>query len=109
MISAMVLYPWMEACGASGLFGVLQEGRVRLLHHLFAEVHEHQVVLEDTVVEHELGRLAEVDDPFGERRRVYAVGHVLRIDGADGVVVAADPGYVRLVNEAENREDPCPS
>ncbi len=64
--------------------------RVRLADHLLAEVHEHQVVLEDDVVEDVLGRLAEVDDPLGQRRRLDAVGHVLGVARADGVVVTAD-------------------
>ena len=33
---------------------------------------------------------AEVHDPLGQRRRLDAVGHVLRVDRADRVVVAAD-------------------
>ena len=42
------------------------------------------------MVEHVLGGFAEVDDPFGHRRRLDAEGHVLRVGGAGGVVVAAD-------------------
>ena len=63
---------------------------IGLLHHLLAEVHAHQVVLEDVVVEHVLGGFAEIDDPFGHARRPDAERHVLRIGGAGGVVVAAD-------------------
>src|SRR5262249_8023490 len=63
---------------------------IRFLDHLFAEVHADEVVLEDVVVEHVLGGLAEVDDPLGDGRRVQAEGHVLGVDGAGGVVVAAD-------------------
>jgi hypothetical protein len=63
---------------------------VGLLDHLLAEVHEHQVVLEDRVVEDVLSGLAEVDDPLAERRGLDPVGHVLRVHGADRVVVAAD-------------------
>jgi hypothetical protein len=33
---------------------------------------------------------SEVDDPIGERRRLHAEGHVLRVDCAGGVIVAAD-------------------
>jgi hypothetical protein len=40
--------------------------RVGLAHHLLAEVDPDQVVLEQVVVEHVLGRLAEVDDPLGQ-------------------------------------------
>src|SRR5207248_3483117 len=45
---------------------------------------------EDDVVEDVLGRLAEVDDPLAKRRRLDAVGHLLRVAGAHSVVVAAD-------------------
>ncbi len=78
--------------------GVRRLGRLRLRHHarirvsdhLLAEVDEDEVVLEDRVVEDVLGRLAEVDDPLAQRRRLDAVGHVLGVHRADGVVVAAD-------------------
>src|SRR5262249_14382306 len=40
--------------------------------------------------EHVLGRLGEIDQPVGERRRPDAEGHVLGVDRARGVVVAAD-------------------
>ena len=63
---------------------------IGLLDHLLAEVDADQVVLEDVVVEHVLGRFAEVDDPLGQRRRPDAERHVLRVGGAGGVVVAAD-------------------
>src|SRR5205823_1585376 len=39
---------------------------------------------------HVLGGLAEIDQPLAQRRRLDAEGHVLRIDGTGGVVVAAD-------------------
>ncbi len=68
-----------------------QHGRVGLPDHRLAEVHEHQVVLEDRVVEQVLGGLAEVDDPLGHLRGLDPVGHVLRVHRADGVVVPADP------------------
>ena len=42
------------------------------------------------MVEHVLGRFAEIDDPLGQRRRLDAVRHVLRVDRAGRVVVAAD-------------------
>ena len=42
------------------------------------------------MVEHVFGGFAEVDDPLAERRRLDAKGHVLRVAGAGGVVVAAD-------------------
>jgi hypothetical protein len=70
---------------------LLEDGRIGLLHHLLAEVDPDQVVLEDVVVEHVLGGLAEVEDPLAQRRRLDPERHVLRVDGAGGVVVAADP------------------
>ena len=73
--------------------GVLRLGehaRVGLLDHPLAVVDPDQVLLEDVVVEHVLGGLAEVDDPLAERRRLHAVRHVLRVARAGGVVVAAD-------------------
>ena len=73
-----------------GSFGPLQHAGVGLADHPLAEVNADQVLLEDVVVEHELGGLAQVDDPLGEVRRADAVGHVLRVDRAGGVVVAAD-------------------
>ena len=73
-----------------GAVGLLQDARVGLRDHLLAEVHPDQVLLEDVVVEHELGGLAEVDDPLTEVRRAHPVGHVLVVDRAGGVVVTAD-------------------
>ena len=52
------------------------DARVGLLHHHLAEIDPDQVILEDVVVEHVLGRFAEIDDPFRQRRRLDAVGHV---------------------------------
>ena len=45
--------------------GLVPDAGIGLLDHLLAEIDADQVVLEDVVVEHVLGRLAEVDDPFG--------------------------------------------
>ena len=73
-----------------GVLGLLQHAGIGLLDHLLAEVDADQVVLEDVVVEHVLGRLAEVDDPLGHGRRADAERHVLGVTGAGGVVVAAD-------------------
>src|SRR5919198_2535315 len=70
---------------------LLPQARIRFLHHLFAEVHAHQVVLKDVVIEHVLGGFAQIDDPLTERGRLDAERHVLRITRAGGVVVAADP------------------
>ncbi len=73
-----------------GGLGAPQQARVGLLDHLLTVVDEDQVVLEERVVEHVLGGLAEVDDPLGQRRRFDAVRHVLRVDRAGRVVVTAD-------------------
>ena len=73
-----------------GVVGPLQYARVGLGDHLLAVVHPDQVLLEDVVVEHVLGGLAEVDDPLAEVRRLHPVRHVLGVAGAGGVVVAAD-------------------
>ena len=72
------------------LLGLLQERRVRLLHHLLAEVHVRHAVVEDRVVEHVVGRLREVEREIAERRRLDAVGHVLVEARAGAVVVTAD-------------------
>ena len=63
---------------------------IGLLDHLLAEIHADQIVLENIVIEHVLGGFAKIDDPLGDRRRLYAKRHVLRIGGAGGVVVAAN-------------------
>ena len=74
-----------------GPVGLLQHARIGLGDHPLAVVHPDQVLLEDVVVEHVLGGLAEVDDPLAQVRRLHPVGHVLRVAGAGRVVVAADP------------------
>ena len=73
-----------------GLLRLRPHAGIGLLHHLLAEIHAHQIVLENIVVEHVLGGFAEIDDPLAQRRRTHAERHVLRIGGAGGVVVAAD-------------------
>ena len=73
-----------------GVLGLGEHAGVGLLDHPLAVVHPDQVLLEDVVVEHVLGGLAEVDDPLAEVRRLHAVRHVLRVAGAGRVVVAAD-------------------
>ncbi len=72
------------------VLGPGQHARVGLLHHLLAEVHTHQVVLEDVVIEHVLGSLAQVDDPLRQVRWPHAKSHVLGVARARRVVVAAD-------------------
>ncbi len=73
-----------------GVLGLGQHARIGLGDHLLAVVHADQVLLEDVVVEHVFRGLAEVDEPLAEVRRLHAVGHVLRVDRAGAVVVAAD-------------------
>ena len=73
-----------------GAVRLLEHTRVGLGDHLLAVVDPDQVLLEDVVVEHELGRLAEVHDPLAEVGWPHPVGHVLRVARAGGVVVAAD-------------------
>jgi hypothetical protein len=53
--------------GRRSAFG--QHAGIGLLHHLLAEIDAHQVVLEDVVVEHVFGGLAQVDDPLRDGRR----------------------------------------
>src|SRR5215475_3193142 len=65
--------------------------RIGFFDHLLAEIHADVVVLENVVVEHVLRGLTEVQDPFAERRRLDAESHVLSVDSASCVVVAADP------------------
>ena len=69
---------------------LLPDAGVGLAHHLLAVIDADQVLLEDVVIEHELGGLAEVDHPLAQVRRRHAVRHVLRVAGAGGVVVSAD-------------------
>src|SRR6476620_9314890 len=70
--------------------GQLEDTGVGLADHPLAVVDPHQVLLEDVVVEHVLGSLAQVDDPLSERGRPDAVRHVLRVAGARRVVVTTD-------------------
>src|SRR5271156_4239068 len=74
----------------SSFFRLFPDTGICLLNHLLAEVDADQVVLKDVVVEHVLGSLAEIDNPFSDGRRFYSKRHVLRIGGASGMVVAAD-------------------
>ncbi len=89
-MSPMVLIAMQFRVGSRGLFRFLPNAGIGFLDHLFAEIDADQVVLEDVVVEHVLGGFAEVYDPLGHRRRTHSEGHVLRVGGAGGVVVAAD-------------------
>src|SRR5208283_669402 len=69
---------------------LLPDAWIGLLDHLLAEIHADQIVLEDVVIEHVFGGFAQIDDPFGERRRLHAIGHVLRVDRAGRMIIAAD-------------------
>src|ERR687889_143827 len=80
----------------------LHQARVGRADQLLAEVNEHQVVLEDAVVKHVLGGLAQVDDPLGQGRRLYAVGHLLRVARTGRVVVE-----VYLGVDPEVPDDAC--
>ncbi len=73
-----------------GLLRLRPDARVGFLDHLLAEVHAHQVVLKDVVIEHVLRSFAQIDNPFAQVRRANAEGHVLRVIGAGRVIVAAD-------------------
>jgi hypothetical protein len=73
-----------------GAVGQLEHARVGLAGHPLAEVDPDQVLLEDVVVEHVLGGLAQIDDPLTEMRRPDAIGHVLVVDRAGRVMVTAD-------------------
>ena len=85
------LVPVALGAGRLGAVGLLEDAGVGLGDHLLAVVDPHQVLLEDVVVEHVLGGLAEVDDPLAQVRGAHPVGHLLGVAGAHGVVVAADP------------------
>ena len=76
--------------GGFGLLGLLPDAGIRLADHVLAVVHADEVLLEDVVVEHVLGRFAEIHDPLTHRRRAHAERHVLRVHRADAVVIAAD-------------------
>ena len=81
----------VQICARGGRFLRFGEDRgIGFLDHLLAEIHAHEVVLEDVVVEHVLGGLAEIDDPLTESGRAHTKGHVLRVGGTSGVVVATD-------------------
>ena len=77
--------------GGLGHLGPGQHRRVGLFDHPLAEVHPDQVLLVQVVVEHVLGGFGQVDDPLGQVGRLHPVRHVLGVDGAGGMVVAADP------------------
>ena len=89
-MSAMVRKPCRCASGAAS-FPPCQNGGIGFLHHLLAEVHADQVVLENIVVEHILGGFAEIHDPLAHRRRPHTERHVLRVGRAGSVVIPADP------------------
>src|SRR5262249_18913481 len=69
---------------------LVPDAGIRLLDHLFAIVDTNEVVLKNVVVEHVLGRFAQIDDPFPEWRILNTKSHVLVVDRTRGVIVAAD-------------------
>ena len=80
----------MSPCGEGSVLGRLEQRRVGLLDHLLAEVDVRHAVVEDRVVEHEVGRLGQVVGVVAELRRLDAVGHVLVQARAGAVIVTAD-------------------
>ena len=89
-MSAIVRCPWTFACGAEVFLGLCENRRVGLSDHLLAKINSDQVILKQVVVEHVLGRFAEVDNPFRKVRRANTERHVLSVDGTSCVVVPAD-------------------
>ena len=85
------------------MFSALRpDAGVGLLHHLLAEVDADQVVLEDVVVEHVLGGLAEIDDPLGHAAASDAERHVLRI-AAQVAWLSPQMPQMRLVMKCASR------
>ena len=84
------LVPVVACVRGLGTVCLFKHTGIGLGDHLLAEVHADEVLLEDVVVEHELGGLAQVDDLLAERRGAHSIGHVLRVAGARGMVIAAD-------------------
>jgi len=81
----------MIFCMRSGsVICLLKHSWIGLFHHLLAEVNADQVLLEDVVVEHVLRRLTQIDNPLTQCWWLYPIGHILSIDRAGCVVVAAD-------------------
>ena len=96
------------------LLGLCQQGRVRVLDHLLAEVDVRHAVVEDRVVEHVIGGLGQVERQVAQRRRLDRIGHVLVQARAGAVVVttdAADPAgdEVRVARVDPFHEDVEPA
>src|ERR1700730_605533 len=89
-----------------GLLGLRQYARIRLLHHLLAEVHADQVVLKDVVIEHVFGGLTEIYDPLRDCRWAYVERHVLCVRGASRVVVTANPADAVVIKCASRGSFP---
>ena len=79
-----------SAHAARSVSAFSQHARIRFLDHLLAKIDADQVVLKDIVVEHVLGGFAEIDDPFANVASFTSVSHVLRINRAGRMVIAAD-------------------
>src|SRR5579859_4097857 len=73
-----------------GLICQLKHAWIGLFHHLLAVVNADEVLLKDIVVKHVLSRFTQIDNPLTHCWRLYPIGHVLCIDGAGRVIVAAD-------------------
>ena len=69
---------------------LVPQAGIGLPHHLLAKIDADEIVLKNIVVEHVFGSFAKIDDPLGDVRRLYAVSHVLGVDRAGSMVVAAD-------------------
>src|SRR5215472_1760727 len=68
----------------------LPNSRICFLDHFLAEINAYQIVLEDVVVEHVLGGFTQIGDPFGNRRGLDPIGHILRVNRTGRMIVAAD-------------------
>ena len=73
------------------LLRLFPNARVGFLHHLFTEIDADQVVLENAMIEHVFRRFAQIHDPLTQRGRFNAIRHVLCVNGAGRVIVAANP------------------
>ena len=74
-----------------GPLGLREHAGIGLSNHPLTEIDADEIVLKEVVVEHVLGRFAEVDDPVSKRWWVDAECHVLRVASTRCMIVAADP------------------
>src|SRR5262249_54520167 len=73
-----------------GFFWKLPYARIGFPHHFLAEINAYQIILEYLVVEHILRAFTQICYPFGNARRLESVGHVLRINRAGRMDIAAN-------------------